>query len=57
MINLARSSATRDLRFFGSPWSSPGWMKTNGKINDGGFIIGEPGKSPYYKAWAKYFVK
>ena len=45
-----------DVKFYGSPWSSPAWMKTNKKINNGGFLIGEPGNK-YYQTFAKYFVK
>jgi len=44
------------MLYFGSPWSSPGWMKTNGKINNGGYLKGQPG-GEYYKIFANYFVK
>ncbi|KAF8375048.1 hypothetical protein PRIPAC_81477 [Pristionchus pacificus] len=44
------------LRLFASPWSSPGWMKTNGKMQGGGELRGNA-DGPYYVAWATYFVK
>ncbi|XP_052802399.1 lysosomal acid glucosylceramidase-like [Mya arenaria] len=46
----------RNLTFFGSPWSTPYWMKTNGNMTGKGTIKGSPG-GEYFKAWANYFVK
>ena len=46
----------RNISLFGSPWSSPFWMKTNGNMTGKGQIKGQPG-GPYFKAWANYFVK
>lgn len=40
-----------ELRFFASPWSPPGWMKTTGSI------IGGELKPEWYAAYARYFVK
>ncbi|MBM3168557.1 MAG: glycoside hydrolase family 30 protein [Bacteroidetes bacterium] len=40
-----------DLRFFASPWSPPGWMKTSGSM------IGGSVKPEYYASLARYFVK
>eukprot|EP00930_Biecheleria_cincta_P035783 TRINITY_DN2458_c1_g2_i1.p1 TRINITY_DN2458_c1_g2~~TRINITY_DN2458_c1_g2_i1.p1 ORF type:complete len:674 (+),score=132.47 TRINITY_DN2458_c1_g2_i1:70-2091(+) len=42
----------RDLKLFASPWSPPAWMKTTGKMVDGGKL-----KPEYRASWAKYFVK
>jgi glucosylceramidase len=39
-----------ELRFFASPWSPPGWMKTTGSLI-GGEVIPE-----FYSAYARYFV-
>jgi len=39
-----------------SPWSAPGWMKTNKMMQGAGTLIGNPG-GKYYKTWAKYFVR
>ena len=44
------------IKFFGSPWSSPAWMKNNSQLIHGGYLIGQPG-GQYYKAFALYFVK
>ncbi|MCP5516984.1 MAG: hypothetical protein H7A45_06965 [Verrucomicrobiales bacterium] len=40
-----------DLRFFASPWSPPGWMKTTGSV------IGGELKPEWYAAYARYFVR
>ena len=45
-----------DMKLFGSPWSAPAWMKTNNDLAGKGSLRGGPG-GPYFKAWAKYFVK
>ena len=55
-IQLAKKLSPHKIRFFGSPWSSPAWMKTNGELNHGGTLIGEPG-GEYYQIWANYYVK
>lgn len=44
------------IKMFASPWSAPGWMKTNGNMTGKGSIKGEPG-GLYYKSWANYFVR
>lgn len=40
-----------ELRFFASPWSPPGWMKTTGNM------IGGELKDEWYGAYARYFVR
>ncbi|VDP05951.1 unnamed protein product [Soboliphyme baturini] len=55
-INWARKLARLPLRLIASPWSAPAWMKTNGKMNGNGTMIGNPG-SKYYNTWADYFVR
>ncbi|KAJ7318921.1 hypothetical protein OS493_036793 [Desmophyllum pertusum] len=45
----------RNLTFFGSPWASPAWMKTNGKMQGPGQLKGVAGDK-YHKAWALYFA-
>jgi glucosylceramidase len=40
------------LKLFASPWSPPFWMKTNGRMNNGGSL-----KDEYREIWAKYFGK
>ncbi|KAG7153639.1 lysosomal acid glucosylceramidase-like [Homarus americanus] len=41
-----------ELKLFGSPWSPPAWMKTNGMFNQSGTLIKE-----YWQPWANYIVK
>lgn len=43
------------IKIIASPWSPPGWMKTNDALNNlgsGGTLLPR-----YYRAWAEYFVK
>lgn len=42
----------RELTFLASPWSPPGFMKTNGEMNHGGKL-----KEEYYDAWAEIMVR
>lgn len=55
-IKKAMSLSSEPIWLFGSSWTSPAWMKTTNPSVGGGFLIGEPG-GPYYKAWAKYYVR
>lgn len=52
MIKAAMEASKNNLRFFASPWSPPGWMKTNGEMKHGGKLLPE-----YRQTWADYFVK
>ena len=58
-------SVESNLTILGTPWSAPGWMKTNGVIegnatgnnlNDGYLTSGGTGSSGYADEFAKYFV-
>lgn len=51
-IRDAMQIAGTDIRFLASPWSPPAWMKTNGKMNDGGQLIPE-----MRSVWARYFTR
>ncbi|KAL5005208.1 hypothetical protein ScPMuIL_018664 [Solemya velum] len=55
-IQKAISISQRNISIFGSPWSAPAWMKTNGNMSGNGTLIGKPG-GQYYKTWANYFVR
>jgi glucosylceramidase len=50
VIQLARRK-NPDLLFFASPWSPPGWMKSNGTMI-GGYLLPK-----WYPAYAQYFVR
>ncbi|CAJ0570088.1 unnamed protein product, partial [Mesorhabditis spiculigera] len=55
-IKTAQLIANGNLKLFASPWSAPGWMKTNGRMIGGAALRG-PLDGPYYSTWASYFVK
>lgn len=55
-IKDAMKVSRRGISLFGSPWSSPYWMKTNNNMTGKGTLKGEVG-GDYYKTWANYFVK
>lgn len=52
LLDAAQAAAGRRLWLLGSPWSPPAWMKTNGKMNEGGSL-----KPECRQAWALFFVK
>lgn len=56
VIKQAISMSKRNISLFGSPWSSPFWMKTNNNMTGRGEIKGQVGGT-YFKSWAEYFVK
>jgi glucosylceramidase len=43
-----------NLKIFGSPWSAPAWMKSNGNMDNGGTLKTDANTQ---NAWALYFVK
>jgi glucosylceramidase len=52
LITRAQAVARGNLRLYASPWSPPGWMKTNGEMLHGGKL-----KPEYFQTWADYYVK
>lgn len=40
------------IKILSSPWSPPAWMKTNGKVTEGGQL-----KPEYRSAWAQYYCR
>ena len=53
LIHEARKAAgAGNFHLLASPWSPPSWMKTNGRMTDGGSLRPE-----YRQAWADYFVR
>uniref|UniRef100_A0A914M5N4 Glucosylceramidase n=1 Tax=Meloidogyne incognita TaxID=6306 RepID=A0A914M5N4_MELIC len=44
------------FRLLAAPWASPGWMKTNGRMNGDGELKGDL-NGPYYHSYAKYLKK
>jgi glucosylceramidase len=51
-IKRAQAAAEGKLQLYASPWSPPGWMKTNGEMLHGGKL-----KPEYDQTWADYYVK
>ena len=51
-IKAAQRVAGQPLRLLASPWSPPAWMKTNGRMNDGGALRPE-----CRRAWARCYVR
>lgn len=52
LIKQALAVSDYQVKLFASPWSPPGWMKTNGSMLEGGKL-----RSEYRKAWARYFIR
>lgn len=51
-VKAAMAKSHETPEFLASPWSPPAFMKTTGRMNQGGAL-----KREYYQAWADYFVK
>lgn len=51
-IKEAMAAAGGKLTIFASPWSPPGWMKTNNDVLHGGKL-----KPEYDQSWANFYVK
>jgi len=51
-IKAAQRVAGRPIKLLASPWSPPAWMKSNGRMTQGGVL-----KAEYRQAWARCYVK
>ncbi len=51
-MRAAQRAAGRPLQILASPWSPPAWMKTNGRMADGGRL-----KPECRAAWAQCYVR
>jgi glucosylceramidase len=51
-IKAAMAAAGGKLNLFATPWSPPGWMKTNGDVLHGGKL-----KHEFDQSWANFYVK
>ena len=49
---MEKGGRKEELLLYALPWSPPGWMKTNGKMNWGGRLCPE-----YYETMADYLIK
>jgi len=52
LLTAQAKSLNPALRVKGVPWSAPGWMKDNGRMDQMGWL-----KWEYYPMYAQYFVK
>jgi glucosylceramidase len=48
----AQRVAGQPLNLLVSPWSPPGWMKSNGQMNEGGKLLAE-----FRRTWARCYVR
>ncbi|XP_035716233.1 lysosomal acid glucosylceramidase [Folsomia candida] len=44
-LKLARELAAQDVKWYGSSWAPPAWMKTNGIVNGNGTLRDGPGSA------------
>ncbi|MEP6612568.1 MAG: glycoside hydrolase family 30 protein [Mucilaginibacter sp.] len=51
-IKEVTKAAGGKLTLFASPWSPPGWMKTNGDVLHGGKLLAK-----YDQSWANFYIK
>ena len=51
-IKEAQAAAGSELTLLASPWSPPGWMKTNGEMTGGGRLLPE-----FRQTWADYLLR
>ena len=51
-IKAALAVARGPVKLLASPWSPPGWMKSTGRMNQGGKLLPQ-----YAPVWARCFVK
>ncbi|MGW6496378.1 ricin-type beta-trefoil lectin domain protein [Nonomuraea angiospora] len=52
LLTVQAKQLNPELRVKAVPWSAPGWMKDNGRMDQMGWL-----KSQYYAMYAQYFVK
>ncbi|CAD6199337.1 unnamed protein product [Caenorhabditis auriculariae] len=55
-IKMAQQFSNYKLKLIASPWAAPGWMKTNGQMQDGGQLLGDFG-GPYWQTWTHYLIR
>ena len=55
-MKLTNELAKHKVKWFGSPWSGPAWLKTNHRLNGAGTLKEGPG-SKTWETYAKYLLK
>ncbi|XP_057254180.1 lysosomal acid glucosylceramidase-like [Pezoporus wallicus] len=56
LLHRASAMSKRPLLLYGSPWTAPAWMRSNGDVRGKGTLKGQAGDK-YHKTWANYFIK
>ncbi|NXK77905.1 GLCM Glucosylceramidase, partial [Amazona guildingii] len=56
LLHRASAMSQRPLLLYGSPWTAPAWMRSNGDVRGKGTLKGQAGDK-YHKTWANYFIK
>ncbi|XP_027525147.1 glucosylceramidase-like [Corapipo altera] len=56
VLHRALAMSKRPLSLFASPWTAPGWMRSNGDVRGKGTLKGQAGDK-YHQTWANYFIK
>ena len=51
-ILMAQEMSSKEVLMFGSAWSAPGWMKSNGLVYGEGQLLAQ-----YYQTWADYHLR
>ncbi|NWT07501.1 GLCM Glucosylceramidase, partial [Mionectes macconnelli] len=56
ILHRVLAMSKRPLSLFASPWTAPGWMKSNGDVRGKGTLKGQAGDK-YHQTWANYFIR
>ncbi|NXF13680.1 GLCM Glucosylceramidase, partial [Smithornis capensis] len=56
LLHRVLAMSKRPLSLFASPWTAPGWMRSNGDVCGKGTLKGQAGDK-YHQTWANYFIK
>ncbi|TRY85597.1 hypothetical protein DNTS_010171 [Danionella cerebrum] len=56
LLQRAQALSAQSLYLFGSAWSAPAWLKTNGALTGKGSLKGKPGGKEH-KTWAQYYIR
>jgi len=51
-IQMAKEVSSKEILLFGSAWSAPGWMKSNGLVFGQGYLLPQ-----HYQLWADYHLR
>ena len=52
IIKMRQEVSSKEILLFGSAWSAPGWMKSNGLVFGQGYLLPQ-----HYQLWADYHLR